>query len=272
MLERGDRTYAGGGRSAVAAHKNRLDSGGTGTGDILLEAVADVDRVLGAGADERQRLLEDRRRGLARADFRRGEDPVEQRLELQRAQDTVQRHVPIAHHDEPLAARARGAECGPDVGERVEPQRREQRVDERVEVEAVGRERRAQHLRAPAAERLEARRVAPLVEMGAVVGDLGGDRALGFGRAQDRIRIGRPARAVGAGQAAGGRQACRARRAGSLEIRWRRAAWWRRVWHCGVQEPLPAARKSLLATLDPPFSVRTLRCANRQRSRLPAPP
>ena len=98
---------------------------------------------------------------------------VEQRLELERAQDPVQRHVPIARHHQPLAARAGRLERRPGIRERGEAQRGEQRVEQRIELQAGRRERVAEHAGAAATEPLEAGLVAAVVEMGAVVGDLG---------------------------------------------------------------------------------------------------
>src|SRR5581483_5024013 len=69
-----DRPHARNRRSVGPADQDRLDPGRPGAGHVLVERVADVDRVGGRHAGELEGLLEDRRRGLARAGAGRGDD------------------------------------------------------------------------------------------------------------------------------------------------------------------------------------------------------
>jgi hypothetical protein len=64
-------------RAAVADDQDRLDPRRAGTGNVLLDAVADVNRLGRADSGQPQSLGEDRRSGLARSRLGRREDAVE---------------------------------------------------------------------------------------------------------------------------------------------------------------------------------------------------
>ena len=113
---------------AVADDEHRRDPGRAGAGDVGRQVVADVDR--GGGRDaagERERPLEDRRRGLGGARLGRGDRAVEQRRQPGLRQRLVQRDVPVADDDQPQAGGAQRAERRGHLGVGPEAQAGQQR-------------------------------------------------------------------------------------------------------------------------------------------------
>ena len=157
-----------------------FDPGRSGTRHVVLDAVADVDCLVRVRPRERERVLEDRHAGLADADRGRGHDRVQQRGQPDSREHLHQRDVPVGHHDHALPLGAGAFERRQSVVERAELQRGQQRLGELLGRHArqspAGRQPRAQRLRAASAQISQRDRVAALVEVRAVVGDLSGDR------------------------------------------------------------------------------------------------
>src|ERR1019366_10377479 len=115
---------------AVAAQPDRLDPARPRALDVLVEAVADVDRFAGAGPGERERGGEQRAGGLRRADLGGGRDAVEKLAQAGLAQHAVQRDVPVARHDEPRPGGAPALERRGHLGKWREMQAVQQRRHE----------------------------------------------------------------------------------------------------------------------------------------------
>ena len=168
-----------GARSPARAMKTGAYAGGARALDIGAERVADVQRPRRLDdAGQRERVEEDRGIRLGRADLGRGDRAVEQRRQARLDQALVQREVPVGDDDEPrLRARAARANAGAASGNARNSKRRQQRFHERRRAGCRSAQLGADRLGAARAQVGEPRRRAALVQVRAVVADLGRDRA-----------------------------------------------------------------------------------------------
>ena len=127
--------------------------------------------------------------GLGRPGLGRCDDAVKQWREREPVEHVVERHVPVAGHDEPQSPGPRRAQRRGGIGEGAEVQRGEQRLGERVRWDGSevgqGRQRIAEDLGAAAAERGERAGVPSEPEVHPVEGDLRPERSCGL-RLADR--------------------------------------------------------------------------------------
>jgi hypothetical protein len=83
LVQGGNGAHAGQAGAPTAVHEHGLDTRRPRAGDVLLDAVADVDRLGRPDSGEPESLPEDPDRRLAHARLRRGQDPVQERAEAQ---------------------------------------------------------------------------------------------------------------------------------------------------------------------------------------------
>ncbi len=164
---------------ALAADPHRLDPSRAGARDVLLETVADVDRLARLRARERQRSGEQLAGGLRRPHLGRGRDAVEALAQASPLEHIVERDVPVARDDEAQAAFAPARERRGDLGEGREAEAVEQRRQQLARAERL---RAAAQLRRDDARALQAQleqalRIGGAHAVGAVVAHLGAQRA-----------------------------------------------------------------------------------------------
>src|SRR4029453_10505860 len=117
----------------VASNSRAVDQQGAnpgraGAGGVLLERVADVQRLLWTAAGDLERGCEDRRIGLAGTGRRRAHSPVEEPAEPAALQHPGKRAVPVGDGDQPLASVPQTAQGRNGVRIALEPDRLEQLV------------------------------------------------------------------------------------------------------------------------------------------------
>ena len=202
---------------------DRLDPAAARARDVLVEAVADVDRVR---RPRRRPAPAPARRSPARACARRprprSRSPSSSGARPSALEHLVQRDVPVAdHHQRAARRRARAIERRTDVAGTREAQRGQQRLDERVELEpasAPSGSAARSDLGAAPAERAQAR-----PRRGPRRGGRGSRRSRrrSPGRPRPRHLDAEPSRQLVAeqGRRRRARPACRGRRAGWRLVR-----------------------------------------------------